>query len=1167
MLRKIKLLLLITISLFLFITPQTFAQQSDSFVTPVFPVRGHEFWPLSDSGQNPYTNFQHYRDLIRDNNLAATWLFRYDALQDNQITSTAKLLPNNQQNGIFLEITPSLATAAQVEYPDGDGWSSANRVFISGYSLDDRKKIINTVISSFLKLYGHFPRTVGAWHIDAWSANYLSQHYGINSIIIVADQFATDRYQLWGGWWGVPYYPSKNSILTPAQSLNYKLPVTVAHWASRDPALGYGGSVHQSIYSVQANDYMLLNLDTNYFEQLLQSYTQNPDNQFGYLLIGIENDYDVNQYGQEVANQLALIKKYQDQAKIQSSTIEQFSHWYQQKFPQLSPNHTIASSHNETTTTWEMTPQYRLTWTQGTNSESHSRESAINPHKPKSQTTKNLTYKVLDYRAYNQKYPEPYLETQNQFPNLHLVVPSQIDTIIFPEQAKTITQTELEQLRHPAAPKLPFQTNYPAILIWYLFLSVILIYLTKSTLLNFRASLLLTVGSLTISLPMLKSGLLYPYGMGFWGPNGHDGIWHLSLVEHFTRNLNLDSPILADVQLSNYHFLFDWILALINKLTLELHRLVHVPEISSITLYFQIIPPLMAILLGILTWKFMLTWTKSETAGYLSLILIYFGGGLGWLVNLFRGRPLGGESMFWSTQSISTLINPPFTLSLILFLTGLLLVNQYINRTNEQMNNKTKHHRKISPLERDLDDLNARIQIIKRGVLTTHKNKFLLITTSAIFGLLVHAKSYAGILALASLSILSIREIITKFKITTLLSLHYNRNTTELREAKYPITQLLIVSSIISLITLLPVTKLTGQSFFEWNPLWFPRTMLLFEDRFHWPQLYGAIQAYWATGNWIKGILADGLAIAIFYAGNLGIRIIGAWAIYKAIQKTVFPFLLKKGNKGKFDNITLKQDNNETLTTCLLLLITLLSAIIPLFLTQTGTPWNTIQFLYYTLFFMSLLTAKVISEWLKNLKAKLSAKSLAFKTITAFTFVSIVLFNLPTTIGTLKHYLPYRAPSRTPYEELSALEFLRGQPPGRVLTYPFDQNKVTQYETPKPLANYVSTAYVSALSTHPVYLEDEINLDITGAPWREARQKATQFFLTLNESTARDFLNKNQIQYLYLLKGQQPNLPPEQLDFERIFDNGLTKIYTNTSPDYKKESKPSKQSLHNNLSS
>ncbi len=1051
---KIFILLLTGVFTWLLTSP-VLAQTKPAWVTPAFPIRGQEFWTLED--QTPYDNFMNYRRLVDDNQLAATWLFRYDALFDDQIYTSARLFPSNQQRGLFLEITPQLATDAQVPYRTGGGWSDSNRVYISGYSLEQRKRLIDTAVSRFLRILGHYPRVVAAWHIDAWSANYLSRSYGINSIIICADQYATDQYQLWGGWWGVPYYPSKNNILIPAQTVDYKLPLVVSQWAARDPLKGYGGGVQASTYSVQVNDYLLHNLGVNYFEQLLNIYTQNANNQFGYLLIGIENDYDWEQYQQEISDQLAIVGQYQTENKLKTITMDEFSHWYQQSFPNLSPPHKITnegyhlglpiagqvtnSTSQNNTVTWEMTPQYRLGY-------------LINQQQ--------IT--VFDYRIYDQRFSEPYLETKNQFARLNLVDPAQIDTVTFPQQAKRVDAEQLDQLRHPATPRLPFQTSWKSVAVWYGVLLIVLIILARKSLF---LTLLLLAGTVTISLPMVKSGWLYPFGMGFWGPNGHDGIWHLSLIEHFSRSWDFNSPIMSGTKLTNYHFLFDLLLALINRLT---------PFWSATTLYFQIIPPLLAVLLGWLTYQFTLTWSQSKLSAYLAVILIYFGSGFGWLVSLLRDHNLGGESVFWSTQAISTLINPPFALSLVLLLTGLILFQKY-------------QHKKVA------------------------QEPKLFILTSVIFGLLIHAKSYAGILILGSLAILSLFEII---------KIILSRKDIKGQLLKLNSLKILILSSVIALVTFLPVLDLSKTSLI-FSPFWFPHTMLLFSDRFHWPELYNAIPTYWATHNYPKALAAELLALVIFLAGNLGVRLIGGIYVIKGLLASI-------KTKQYFPAID-----------WLLIYIVVIATIIPLLFIQTGTPWNTIQFFYYALVMMSLFTARILGSWLNQLPAKkvltTGAKIVTFGTIFALSF--------PTTVGTLQQYLPYRAPARIPYEELAALEFLSHQPQGVVLTYPFDEQKVADYGPPKPLAYYVSTAYVSAMSGHPVYLEDEINLDIitSGIEWQERKQTANQFFLTLNPQSANQFLDQQSIAYLYLLRGQPLNLHLDQLRLEKIFDNGLVTIY------------------------
>ena len=115
--------------------------------------------------------------------------------------------------------------------------------------------------------------------------------------------------------------------------------------------------------------------------------------------------------------------------------------------------------------------------------------------------------------------------------------------------------------------------------------------------------LIIFLGSLSWVLTMVKSGLVYSYGMGFWGPNGHDGVWHLALIESLAKGSRA-MPVFPGEVIKNYHIGFDLILATLYRLT----------GVSPVNLYFQIIPPLLALSIGILTYKFVYEWTNSKKA-------------------------------------------------------------------------------------------------------------------------------------------------------------------------------------------------------------------------------------------------------------------------------------------------------------------------------------------------------------------------------------------------------------------------------------------------------------------------------------------------------------------------------------------------------------------------
>ena len=262
---------------------------------------------------------------------------------------------------------------------------------------------------------------------------------------------------------------------------------------------------------------------------------------------------------------------------------------------------------------------------------------------------------------------------------------------------------------------LPFATSP---LIFLLMAFIFLAFLFFAFRLNKWLVLIVFFGMISQSLTTIKSGLLYSYGLGFWGSNGHDGIWHLALINNLVNHFPPQNPVFAHFNLSNYHFLFDFLVALIHKITF----------LPTLNLYFQIIPIILSGFLGILVFLLIKKLTKNNLAACLSVFFAYFGGNFGWLVTFFRGQGLGGESMFWANQSISFPLNLQFFLSLILMLAGFYLYLNYLEKSN-------------------------------------NKRFWLLIF---VFGLIIGVKAYGGIIILFGLGVTSFWELIMKKKTQTL---------------------------------------------------------------------------------------------------------------------------------------------------------------------------------------------------------------------------------------------------------------------------------------------------------------------------------------------------------------------------------------------------------------
>ena len=123
------------------------------------------------------------------------------------------------------------------------------------------------------------------------------------------------------------------------------------------------------------------------------------------------------------------------------------------------------------------------------------------------------------------------------------------------------------------------------------------------------------------------------------------------------------------------------------------------------------------------------------------------------------------------------------------------------------------------------------------------------------------------------------------------------------------------------------------------------------------------------------------------------------------------------------------------------------------------------------------------------------------------------------------------------------MDKLRDQPRGLVLAPLFISADARTISAPKPLYSYVSTAYISALSAQPEFLSDTINLDITGFRYQERAKEIQRFFQTEDKLWALDFLQKNNIRYVYETPLKRLKLAPVDLKLTKIFDSGEINIY------------------------
>lgn len=418
-LKFIKLLIFLFFLLLLF--PKAVLAQSSNnlnqFVTIVNPVR------ISAYTKDPGASLNAQYLEVKKRNLPATWLLTYGSMSDNGITFAIKQMDSSQELGLLLEVTADFAKDSDVTYNKTDSWHRANAVFLSGYSQEDRVRLIDSAFEKFKQNFGFYPISVGAWWIDSFSLDYMKRKYNILANLTVADQFSTDGYQVWGQYFGTPFYPSKIHAGMPASSLISKLDIVTIQWAPRDPLNGYGRA-EESKYSIQ--DYFTENQTEDYFKKLLELYAFKHSNKFGQVTVGLEGDLTPDVYQGIFARELDIIKTEKDLKKIDVVTMKDFSSWYRSSFPMLSPAQIIVSDDllgKKVTSIWYQSPHFRINILYDRDSE-------------KTQ--------VRDLRTYYDNFQEPYFVSPNRDLNLSINLPSIIDSASNPDENWQVFKEQLE---------------------------------------------------------------------------------------------------------------------------------------------------------------------------------------------------------------------------------------------------------------------------------------------------------------------------------------------------------------------------------------------------------------------------------------------------------------------------------------------------------------------------------------------------------------------------------------------------------------------------------------------------------------------------------------------------------------------------------------------------
>lgn len=291
---------------------------------------------IENSDSLLYQTVEEQLKLINRYNLPATFLLQYDALIKPEYQQLLKSQLNQQSEiGGWFEITQPQVEDAGLEWRGEHSWvSHANIAFSTGYTKDEREKLVDAYMEKFKEIFGEYPKSMGSWYIDAHTLNYMYEKYGIIASCNCKDQIGTDGYTLWGGYWNQAYYPSKLNGYMPAQSQEQQIPVPVFRMLGSDPIYQYDdglGNDRQGVISLEPV-YTQAGKNRAWVHYFFNAIVDQPCLAFNYAQAGQENSFTWDAMKDGLEMQIPIIDSLQRTQKVQVLTLAETGKWFKEKF-------------------------------------------------------------------------------------------------------------------------------------------------------------------------------------------------------------------------------------------------------------------------------------------------------------------------------------------------------------------------------------------------------------------------------------------------------------------------------------------------------------------------------------------------------------------------------------------------------------------------------------------------------------------------------------------------------------------------------------------------------------------------------------------------------------------------------------------------------------------
>lgn len=279
--------------------------------------------------------------LLDEYHLPATFLLQYDALVRPEYVDLMKSLdPERYELGIWYEIVRPLTEDSGIPWRGKTDWDwHTDCGFSVGYPTEERIRLVDTAFEKFRELFGYFPRVFGSWLFDSETAAYVSRKYDCDAFCNCKEQFGTDGYTLWGGYYGQGYYPARDNVFLPANRPENRLSTPLFRMLAADPVRQYDFGLSPELGSGRIQGVVTLEPvypeaggSENWVDWYLRENFNGECLSFGYAQAGQENSFGWQAMEKGLRLQFERFCRLSEAGQLEIETLGQTGRWYRASF-------------------------------------------------------------------------------------------------------------------------------------------------------------------------------------------------------------------------------------------------------------------------------------------------------------------------------------------------------------------------------------------------------------------------------------------------------------------------------------------------------------------------------------------------------------------------------------------------------------------------------------------------------------------------------------------------------------------------------------------------------------------------------------------------------------------------------------------------------------------